>query len=213
MSANKGLIKNDENPVSHPVCHPELVSGSQTRPGRRSRNQFGMTGGAWMTGGHGSDVLFSDERFMDIALEEALIAASEGEVPVGAVAVAGDEVIARGHNLRESLCDPTAHAEMIVIREASGKLGKWRLTDLTLYVTIEPCAMCAGAIVLARIPRVVFGAEDPKTGAGGSLFQILQEPALNHRVELVSGVKEDKCRSIMKDFFVNRRLKCITRTV
>jgi len=157
--------------------------------------------------------VFYDERFMDIALEEALIAASEGEVPVGAVAVAGDEVIARGHNLRESLCDPTAHAEMIVIREASGKLGKWRLTDLTLYVTIEPCAMCAGAIVLARIPRVVFGAEDPKTGAGGSLFQILQEPALNHRVELVSGVNEDRCRSIMKDFFVNRRLKCITRTV
>ena len=155
--------------------------------------------------------VFSDERFMDIALEEALIAASEGEVPVGAVAVAGDEVIARGHNLRESLSDPTAHAEMIVIREASGKLGKWRLTDVTLYVTIEPCAMCAGAIVLARIPMVVFGAEDPKAGAGGSLFQILQDPALNHRVELVSGVNEDRCRSIMKDFFVNRRLKCLTR--
>lgn len=147
------------------------------------------------------------ERFMDIALEEALMAASEGEVPVGAVAVAGDEVIARGHNLRESLCDPTAHAEMIVIREASGKLGRWRLTDVTLYVTIEPCAMCAGAIVLARIPRVVFGAEDPKAGAGGSLFQILQEPALNHRVELVTGVREDRCRSILKDFFANRRLK------
>ena len=161
--------------------------------------------------GGGFERLFSSERFMDMALEEALIAASEGEVPVGAVAVAGGEVIARGHNLRESLCDPTAHAEMIVIREASGKLGKWRLTDLTLYVTIEPCAMCAGAIVLARIPRVVFGAEDPKAGAGGSLFQILQEPALNHRVELVSGVNEDRCRSIMKDFFVNRRLKCITR--
>src|SRR3990172_12795387 len=89
--------------------------------------------------------VFYDERFMDIALEEALIAASEGEVPVGAVAVVGDEVIARGHHLREALCDPTAHAEMIVIREASGKLGRWRLTDVTLYVTIEPCAMCAGA--------------------------------------------------------------------
>lgn len=145
------------------------------------------------------------DRFMEKAIEEAINAASEGEVPVGAVAVAGGEVIARGHNLRESLQDPTAHAEMIVIREASGRLGKWRLTDLTLYVTIEPCAMCAGAIVLARIPRVVFGAEDLKAGAGGSLFQILQEPALNHRVELVTGVSEYKCRSIMKDFFVNRR--------
>ncbi len=147
----------------------------------------------------------SDERFMEIALEEALMAASEGEVPVGVVAVAGGNVIARGHNLRESLRDPTAHAEMIVIREASGKLGRWRLTDMTLYVTIEPCAMCAGAIVLARIPRIVFGASDPKAGAGGSLFQILQEPALNHRVELVSGVKEDMCSSILKNFFANRR--------
>ncbi len=146
-----------------------------------------------------------------MAFEEALMASLEGEVPVGAVAVAGDAVIARGHNLRESICDPTAHAEMIVIREASGKLGKWRLTDVTLYVTIEPCAMCAGAIVLARIPRVVFGAEDPKAGAGGSVFQILQEPALNHRVDLVSGVSEDKCRGIMKEFFLNRRQKCVTR--
>src|SRR3972149_12262492 len=153
------------------------------------------------------DPLNDDDRFMNIALEEARIAAYAGEVPIGAVAVIGNEVIARGHNLRETLNDPTAHAEMIVIREASGKLGQWRLTDVTLYVTIEPCAMCAGAIVLARIPRVVFGAEDPKAGAGGSLFQILQEPALNHRVELVTGVREDRCRSILKDFFANRRLK------
>ncbi len=145
------------------------------------------------------------ERFMDIALEEAMLAASTGEVPIGAVAVSGDEVVARGHNLREKLNDPTAHAEMIVIREASGKLGRWRLTDITFYVTIEPCAMCAGAIVLARIPRVVFGAKDPKAGGGGSVFQILQEPALNHRVELVSGIKEDKCSNILKVFFANRR--------
>lgn len=146
-----------------------------------------------------------DEWFMEMALEEARMAASEGEVPVGAVAVASGEVIATGHNLRESLLDPTAHAEMVVIREVSGKLGKWRLTEVTLYVTMEPCAMCAGAIVLARIPRVVFGAHDPKAGAGGSLFQILQEPALNHRVELVSGVKEEWCSSVLKNFFASRR--------
>lgn len=151
------------------------------------------------------DPLNDDDRFMNIALEEARIAAYAGEVPIGAVAVIGNEVIARGHNLRETLNDPTAHAEIIVIREASGKLGRWRLTDVTLYVTIEPCAMCAGAIVLARVPRVVFGAGDPKTGAGGSVFQILQEPALNHRVELASGIKEDDCSSILKDFFGNRR--------
>ncbi|MEK6712928.1 MAG: tRNA adenosine(34) deaminase TadA [Nitrospirota bacterium] len=151
------------------------------------------------------DPLNDDDRFMNIALEEARIAAYAGEVPIGAVAVIGNEVIARGHNLRETLNDPTAHAEMIVIREASGKLGQWRLTDVTLYVTIEPCAMCAGAIVLARVPRVVFGARDPKAGGGGSVFQILQEPALNHRVELASGIKEDNCSSILKDFFGNRR--------
>ena len=151
------------------------------------------------------DPLNDDGRFMNIALEEARIAAYAGEVPIGAVAVIGNEVIARGHNLRETLNDPTAHAEMIVIREASGKLGQWRLTDVTLYVTIEPCAMCAGAIVLARVPRVVFGARDPKAGGGGSVFQILQEPTLNHRVELASGIKEDICSSILKDFFGNRR--------
>ncbi len=153
----------------------------------------------------GFDTEIRDERFMDIALEEAIKAASEGEVPVGAVAVADGKVIARGHNLRESLRDPTAHAEMIVIREASGKLGKWRLTDVTLYSTIEPCAMCAGAIVLARVPRVVFGAHDPKAGAGGSLFQILQATALNHRVELVTGINQDLCSSVLKNFFACRR--------
>ncbi|MCC7203123.1 MAG: tRNA adenosine(34) deaminase TadA [Nitrospirae bacterium] len=147
----------------------------------------------------------TDDRFMDMAIKEAMTAASLGEVPVGAVLAAGGRLIARGYNLRESLRDPTAHAEIIVIREASAKLARWRLTDATLYVTIEPCAMCAGAIVLARIPRVVFGAKDPKTGAGGSLFQILQEPALNHRVELITGVREEICGRILKNFFASRR--------
>jgi len=142
---------------------------------------------------------------MDSALREAALAAAGGDVPVGAVAALGNEIIARGHNMREALNDPTAHAEVLVIREAAIKLGRWRLHDLTLYVTIEPCAMCAGAIVLARIPRVVFGAKDPKAGGCGSVFQIVQEPALNHRVEIVTGIREESCRKILHNFFENRR--------
>ena len=142
---------------------------------------------------------------MDSALREAALAAAGGDVPVGAVAALGDEIIARGRNMREALNDPTAHAEILAIREAAMKLGRWRLHDLTLYVTIEPCAMCAGAIVLARIPRIVFGAKDLKAGGCGSVFQIVQEPALNHRVEIVSGIKEEHCRRILQEFFENRR--------
>lgn len=146
------------------------------------------------------------ERFMDIALKEASLAARRGDVPVGAVAVIGDEVVARAHNMREALNDPTFHAEMLVIRESARKLGRWRLDDVTLYVTLEPCAMCAGAIVLARIPRVVFGAKDPKGGGCGSVFQILQEPLLNHRVEIVTGIKEAECRRVLEEFFEKRRM-------
>ncbi|MBI5755565.1 MAG: nucleoside deaminase [Nitrospirae bacterium] len=149
----------------------------------------------------------SYERFMDIAIEEAKQATAEGEVPVGAAVVIGDEVIAMGHNLREALNDPTAHAELLVIKEASTRLNRWRLTDVTLYVTIEPCAMCAGAIVLARIPLIIWGANDSKGGGGGSVFQILQEPSLNHRVEIVSGIREDVCRKILQDFFEEQRYK------
>jgi tRNA(adenine34) deaminase len=145
------------------------------------------------------------ETFMDSALREAALAGAGGDVPVGAVIVCGDEIIAGGRNMREALNDPTAHAEILAIREAAMKLGRWRLHDLTLYVTIEPCAMCAGAIVLARIPRVVFGAKDPKAGGCGSVFQIVQEPALNHRVEIVSGIREERCRRILQEFFENRR--------
>lgn len=146
------------------------------------------------------------ERFMDMALEEAELAAANGDVPVGAVAVFNGEVIARGHNMREALNDPTAHAEMLVIREAAMKLGRWRLRDVTLYVTIEPCAMCAGAAVLARIPRIVYGAREPKGGACGSVFQIMQEPRLNHRVEIVIGIREAECGGILQSFFENRRV-------
>ena len=148
------------------------------------------------------------ERFMDVALEEAGLAAKGGDVPVGAVAVLGDEIIARGHNMREVLHDPTAHAEVLIIKESAMKLGRWRLNDITLYVTIEPCAMCAGAIVLGRIPRVVFGAKDPNGGGCGSVFQILQEPALNHRVEIVAGIKEAECRRVLQEFFESRRKVC-----
>ena len=145
---------------------------------------------------------------MDLALREAGMAVSSGDVPVGAVAVLGDEIIARAHNMREALNDPTAHAEVLVIRECALKLGRWRLHDLTLYVTIEPCAMCAGAIVLARLPRVVFGAKDPKAGGCGSVFQILQESRLNHRVEILAGIKEAECRRVLQEFFESRRKVC-----
>lgn len=147
----------------------------------------------------------SHERFMDVALQEAGFAASCGDVPVGAVAVIDGEIISKGHNKREAVNDPTAHAEMLVIRECAEKLGRWRLNDITLYVTMEPCVMCAGAIVLARIPRVVFGVYDPKIGGGGSVFQILNDPILNHRVEIVSGIREEMCRKILQDFFRNQR--------
>jgi len=145
------------------------------------------------------------ERFMEIALKEASLAAAKGDVPVGAVAVLNGDVIAVGHNMREALNDPTAHAEILVIREAAAKLGRWRLEDVTIYVTIEPCAMCAGAAVLARISRVVYGAREPKGGACGSIFQVLQEPRLNHRVEIISGVKEAECKKVLQVFFEGRR--------
>lgn len=149
--------------------------------------------------------MLSHERFMDIALQEAGIAVSCGDVPVGAVAVIDGEIISKGHNMREAIKDPTAHAEMIVLKDCAEKLGRWRLNDITLYVTIEPCVMCAGAIVLARIPRVVFGVYDPKFGGGGSVFQILQDHILNHRVEIFSGIREDICRKILQDFFRDQR--------
>jgi tRNA(adenine34) deaminase len=133
------------------------------------------------------------------------MAAGHGDVPVGAVAVdQAGTVLAAAGNEREIRNDPTAHAEILVLREASRRLRSWRLTGLTLVVTLEPCAMCAGAIVLARVARLVFGAFDPKAGAVSSLFDVVRDPRLNHRVDVRSGILEDECRALLKDFFASR---------
>jgi tRNA(adenine34) deaminase len=146
-----------------------------------------------------------DEAFMQQALALARQAAGLGEVPVGAVAVYGDKVIGAGFNRREKDRHPLAHAELFALEAAARELGVWRLTGVTLYVTLEPCAMCAGAIVLARIPRVVFGAWDEKAGAAGSVFDILRERRLNHWVEVYPGVREDECSALLRDFFAAHR--------
>jgi tRNA(adenine34) deaminase len=149
----------------------------------------------------------SDEKFMTVALKEAHRAAEEGEVPIGAVLVMNGEVIARAHNLREGLADPTAHAEVLTLREASQRLCRWRLTDATLYVTMEPCAMCAGAAVLARLSRIVYGCRDPKAGACGTVFDIARAPQLNHQVEVIGGIMEKACQETVQRFFEQRRAK------
>lgn len=142
---------------------------------------------------------------MRAALAEAEAAAAKGEIPIGAVIVRDGELIAGGHNLRETERDPTAHAEVVAIKRAAERLGAWRLTGTTLYVTIEPCAMCAGALVLARIERLVYGAADPKAGACGTLWNLVQDPRLNHRLAVTAGVLEDECRAVIQGFF--RRLR------
>jgi tRNA(adenine34) deaminase len=147
----------------------------------------------------------SDAHFMQLALREAEAAAAEDEVPIGAVIVHGGRVIASAHNQREQLHDPTAHAEMIAITQAAGVLGDWRLEGCTLYVTLEPCPMCAGAIVLARVPRVVYGAADPKAGAAASLYRLLDDGRLNHRAEITTGVLRDECGAILTRFFAQKR--------
>lgn len=149
--------------------------------------------------------LSPDERFMRAALDEALAAWDEGEVPIGAVVVRDGRIIGRGHNQRERLQDPTAHAEMVAITAAANALGDWRLEGCTMYVTLEPCCMCAGAIVLARIPRLVFGATDPKAGACTTLYELTTDPRLNHRVELVPGVMAGECGAFLTQFFEARR--------
>ncbi|NBX31009.1 nucleoside deaminase [bacterium] len=146
-----------------------------------------------------------DERWMRLALEEARAAAAEDEVPVGAIVVAGGRVIASAHNQREQLSDPTAHAEMIAVTQAAAQLGSWRLENCTLYVTLEPCPMCAGAILQARLPRVVWGAADPKAGAVESLYRLFDDPRLNHRVDHVGRVLADDCGRILTEFFRGKR--------
>lgn len=149
--------------------------------------------------------MIDEERFMRQALREAEEAAAIGEVPVGAVVVRDGRIIGRGHNQRETLNDPTAHAEMIAITAASAHLESWRLEDCTLFVTLEPCAMCAGALVLARLPRLVFGAFDPKAGGCGSVLDVANEPRLNHRVNAEGGLLADECGELLRRFFRARR--------
>ena len=138
---------------------------------------------------------------MRLALREAARAPEHDDVPIGAVVVRGGEVIGVGHNERELRADPTAHAEMIALREAARAVGSWRVLDSVMYVTLEPCAMCAGAIVLARLPRLVFGAADPKAGAGGSVLNVLDEPRLNHRPQVESGLLAEECADLLRAFF------------
>jgi tRNA(adenine34) deaminase len=146
-----------------------------------------------------------DQGFMALAIAEAQAAAAHGDVPIGCVVVRAGEVVGHGHNEREALGDPTAHAEILALRAAAARVGSWRVLDSTLYVTLEPCAMCAGAIVLARVPRVVYGCADPKAGAAGSVLDVLGEPRLNHRPEVLGGVREAECAALLRDFFRARR--------
>lgn len=143
----------------------------------------------------------SDVKFMEAAIEEAQKALTLNEVPIGAVIVYNDEIIARGYNLRESSQTTLSHAELVAIQEANEKIGSWRLEDCTLYVTLEPCPMCAGAIVQSRIKRVVYGATDPKAGCAGTLMNLLNEPRFNHQVELTAGVLQTECAALLTDFF------------
>jgi len=146
-----------------------------------------------------------DEKWMRVALKEAGLALKKKEVPVGAVVVYQDKVIGRGHNQTESLNDPTAHAEILAIGAAANYLNSWRLSEAVLYVTLEPCAMCAGAIVLARIKKLVFGAFDPKAGACGSLYNLVLDKRLNHQVEVVSEVLKEDCSALLQTFFKELR--------
>jgi tRNA(adenine34) deaminase len=155
----------------------------------------------------------SHEAYMRHALREAAAAGAEDEVPIGAIVVrhdslgGDDRIIGAAHNQREQLHDPTAHAEMLAITQAAESLGNWRLEHCTLYVTLEPCPRCAGAIVLARIPQVVYGAADPKAGAARTLYQIMDDPRLNHRAEVIPGVLGEECGRILSAFFARKRMK------
>jgi len=146
-----------------------------------------------------------DQRFMQAAIDQAYIALENDDVPVGAVIVCENKIIAKGYNQRQQLNDPTAHAEIIALTAAAEHIGHWRLLNCTIYVTLEPCPMCAGALVLARIDRLVFGCDDPKTGACGSLYNIVQDNRLNHRLEITKGVLADDCSKMLQDFFSVKR--------
>jgi tRNA(adenine34) deaminase len=148
-----------------------------------------------------------DETYMKVAIEQAKIAAENGDVPIGCVIVHNGLIIGRAYNQREQLQDPTAHAEIIALTQAAAALESWRLTGCTMYVTLEPCPMCAGAIVLARIERLVYGCDDPKTGAVKSLYNIVQDKRLNHQIEVESGILTEDCSRLLQDFFKRRRIE------
>jgi len=156
-------------------------------------------------GGSGQNKAALDQRFMEAALAEARAAASDGEVPVGAVIVWEGRIVGRGRNRVETTQDPTAHAEILAIGAASQTVKSWRLDEGTIYVTLEPCHMCAGAIVLARLPRLVYGARDPKAGACGSLSMVVQDLRLNHRAEVQPGILAEECGALLESFFRGRR--------
>jgi tRNA(adenine34) deaminase len=192
-----GLLRN------HPCRDPirRQVHGDDAALSQRSRRSRPMTDPRF----HDVDPHENDAWFMRLALRVAERALGHDDVPIGAVVVRAGEVLAAAHNERELRADPTAHAEILALREASRAVGSWRLLDCSLYVTLEPCAMCAGAIVLARVPRVVFGATDPKAGAAGSVLDVLSEPRLNHRPEVVSGLLAPACGQLLSRFFASRR--------
>ena len=146
-----------------------------------------------------------DEKYMKIAIEQAQIAEENGDVPIGAVIVYKNQIIGKAYNQREQLKDPTAHAEIIALTQAAAFLESWRLNACTMYVTLEPCPMCAGALVLGRLDRLVYGCDDPKTGACKSLYNIVQDERLNHKLEVISGVLEEQCREQLQGFFARRR--------
>ncbi|MBE0434164.1 tRNA adenosine(34) deaminase TadA [candidate division WOR-3 bacterium] len=149
----------------------------------------------------------NDEFFMKEALREAQKAFDSDEVPIGAIAVHNNQIIGRGHNQTEGLKDPTAHAEILAITAAANALGSWRLTGVEMYVTVEPCTMCAGALVLARVKRIIFGARDEKFGGCGSVFNVVKEPKLNHRIQVTESVMAGQAASLMKSFFEQKRKK------
>jgi tRNA(adenine34) deaminase len=149
----------------------------------------------------------NDDFFIKLALDQAKIAEENGDVPIGAVIVFENQIVGKAYNQREQLKDPTAHAEIIALTQAAAALGTWRLHGCTIYVTLEPCPMCAGALVLARLERLVYGCADPKTGACGSLYDIVRDERLNHRLEVTAGILAEDCSRLLQDFFQHRRVK------
>jgi tRNA(adenine34) deaminase len=182
-------------------CRKSLLGGKQWNTDPPEKLSVAHTLGS-MTDAAAGD---AHERLMALAIERARAAGEHGDVPIGAVVARGGEPLVAAGNERELRRDPTAHAEILAIRAAAEALGGWRLPGTTLYVTLEPCAMCAGAIVLARIPGVVYGAPDPKAGAAGGVLDVLAEPALNHHPEVIGGVLEAECAALLRDFFASKR--------